>query len=244
MSIFSQLQSIIEKRGAAYIVLFDPDLKNDKIMESQIKLANDSDVDALFVGGSLMMDSNYNKRVQLIKELSELPIIFFPGGSGQLNSHYDAMLFMTMLSGRNPHYLIGEQVISAPIVNDLEIETIATGYILMDGGSKSTVEIISGTRSIPMNRIDVAVAHALAGQYLGMDLIYLEAGSGAKDTVSNNVIKEVSQKLEIPLIVGGGIRDANTAKEKVDAGASIIVTGNAIEKNSSLMSEIADSIHN
>ena len=156
----------------------------------------------------------------------------------------DAMLFMMMLSGRNPHYLIGEQVISAPIVNDLEIETIATGYILMDGGSKSTVEIISGTRSIPMNRIDVAVAHALAGQYLGMDLIYLEAGSGAKDTVSNNVIKEVSQKLEIPLIVGGGIRDANTAKEKVDAGASIIVTGNAIEKNSSLMSEIADSIHN
>ena len=244
MFILSKLQSIIEKRGAAYIVLFDPDLKNDKIMESQIKLANDSDVDALFVGGSLMMDSNYNKRVQLIKELSELPIIFFPGGSGQLNSYYDAMLFMMLLSGRNPHYLIGEQVISAPIVNDLEIETIATGYILMDGGSKSTVEIISGTRSIPMNRIDVAVAHALAGQYLGMDLIYLEAGSGAKNTVSNNVIKEVSQKLEIPLIVGGGIRDANTAKEKVDAGASIIVTGNAIEKNSSLMSEIADSIHN
>ena len=244
MSILSKLKMIIEKKGAAYVVLFDPDLKNDKIMESQIKAANDSGVDALFVGGSLMMDSNYNRRVQLIKELSELPIIFFPGSSGQLNSHYDAILFLAMLSGRNPHYLIGEQVISAPIIHDLEIETISTGYILMDGGIKSSVEIISGTRSIPMDRLDVAVAHALAGQYLGMDLIYLEAGSGAKNPVSNEVVKSVSQKLEIPLIVGGGIRDADAAKEKVDAGASIIVTGNAIEKNSSLMSEIADSVHN
>ena len=243
MSVFNYLQSVITDKGAAYIVLLDPDLKNESSIESHVVLANDSHVDALFVGGSLMMDSNCNERVRRIKELSDIPVIFFPGGVGQLNTHYDAMLYMSVISGRNPHYLIGEQVIAAPIVKDMDIETIATGYILMEGGAGSTVEFISGTRPIPMNRQDIAVAHALAGQYLGMNLIYLEAGSGAKAPVTNEVIKAVTNVLDIPVIVGGGIRDTETAKEKVKAGASIIVTGNVIEEQSDLMEKMADAVH-
>jgi len=244
MTVFSQLKSVIQQKGAAFVVLLDPDRKNEESIEVRVELANHAGVDALFVGGSLMMDGKCNERVRRIKEKSDVPVIFFPGGVGQLNSHYDAMLFMSVISGRNPHYLIGEQAIAAPMVKDIGMETIPTGYMLMDGGAGSTVEFMSGTRPIPMNRPDVAVAHALAGQYLGMDLIYLEAGSGAKEPVANDVIKAVTDALDIPVIVGGGIRNAKTAAEKVKSGASIIVTGTVIEENSNIMAEIADAVHN
>jgi putative glycerol-1-phosphate prenyltransferase len=244
MSVFSQLNSVIDEKGAVYVILIDPDRKNEDSLESRVETANKSGVDALFVGGSLMMDGKCNERVRRIKEASNVPVIFFPGGVGQLNSHYDAMLFMSVISGRNPHYLIGEQAIAAPMVKDIGIETIPTGYMLMDGGAGSTVEFMSGTRPIPMNRPDVAVAHALAGQYLGMKLIYLEAGSGAKEPVANEVVKAVTDALDIPVIVGGGIRSVETAAEKVNAGASIIVTGTVIEENSSIMKDIADAVHN
>jgi phosphoglycerol geranylgeranyltransferase len=243
MSVFSHLDSVIGKKGAAYVVLIDPDRKNEDSLESRVDSANQSGVDALFVGGSLMMDGKCTERVKQIKQASDIPVIFFPGGVGQLNSYYDAMLFMSVISGRNPHYLIGEQVIAAPMVKDLGIETIPTGYMLMDGGAGSTVEFMSGTRPIPMNRPDIAVAHALAGQYLGMKLIYLEAGSGAKESVSASVIEAVTHNLDIPVIVGGGIRNGQIASEKVKAGASIIVTGTVIEENSNLMSEITDAVH-
>ena len=243
MSVFSQLNSVIIERGAAYIVLIDPDRKNEDSISSRVELANNSGVDALFVGGSLIMDGNCTDRVKQIKEISNIPVIFFPGGVGQLNSHYDAMLFMSVISGRNPHYLIGEQVIAAPLVKVMGIETIPTGYILMDGGAGSTVEFVSGTRPIPMNRPDVAVAHALAGQYLGMNLIYLEAGSGAKEPVAPGVVKVVNDAVDVPLIVGGGIRSPETASETVKAGASIIVTGTIIEIHSNRMKELADAVH-
>ena len=190
-----------------------------------------------------MMDGNCTERVKQIKEVSNVPVIFFPGGVGQLNSYYDAMLFMSVISGRNPHYLIGEQVIAAPLVKVMGIETIPTGYILMDGGAGSTVEFVSGTRPIPMNRPDVAVAHALAGQYLGMNLIYLEAGSGAKEPVAPGVVEAVNDEVDVPLIVGGGIRSPETASETVKAGASIIVTGTIIEIHSNRMKELADAVH-
>ena len=243
MSVFSHLDSVIGKKGAAYVVLIDPDRKNEDSLESCVDSANQSGVDALFVGGSLMMDGKCTERVKQIKQASDIPVIFFPGGVGQLNSYYDAMLFMSVISGRNPQYLIGEQLIAAPMVKDLGIETIPTGYMLMDGGAGSTVEFMSGTRPIPMNRPDIAVAHALAGQYLGMKLIYLEAGSGAKESVSESVIEAVTHNLDIPVIVGGGIRNGQIASEKVKAGASIIVTGTVIEENSNLMSEITDAVH-
>ena len=243
MLVFSELKSIIAEKGSAYIVLIDPDRKNEDSLESRVELANRSNVDALFVGGSLMMDGKCNERVQRIKQSSDVPVIFFPGGVGQLNSHYDAMLFMSVISGRNPHYLIGEQVIAAPLVKDLNIETIATGYILVDGGSISTVEFMSGTRPIPNNRLDIIIAHALAAQYLGMKAIYLESGSGAKVPITADVVSALSETINIPIIVGGGIKSPGIASKLARAGASFIVTGTIIEKNINLMKEIADSVH-
>lgn len=243
MSVFLNLNQTIKQKGSAYVVLIDPDRKNINLFDQNVRVGNDSNVDAFFVGGSLMMDSESNNRVANIKEVSEIPLILFPGGVGQLSQHYDAMLFMSVISGRNSHYLIGEQVIAAPVVKDLGIETIATGYILLDGGACSTVEFMSGTRPIPINRTDLIIAHALAGQYLGMEVIYLESGSGAQSPVTKDVVTAVKEAINIPIIVGGGIKSPETASELVKAGASIIVTGTITEKDSSLMSEIADAVH-
>ena len=243
MPVYNYLEKVIDEKGAAYVVLIDPDRKNESSLEARVESANQNEVDSLFVGGSLMMDGKCNDRVRRIKEASTIPVVFFPGGVSQLNSHYDAMLFMSVISGRNPHYLIGEQTIAAPLVKDLGIETIPTGYMLLDGGAGSTVEFMSGTRPIPMNRSDIAVAHALAGQYLGMKLIYLEAGSGAKEPVSESLVRQVHEAVDVPLIVGGGIRTPEMAAERVKAGASIIVTGSVIEEDSTLTADFANAIH-
>jgi putative glycerol-1-phosphate prenyltransferase len=244
-SVFQYLLDVKSEKGAGYIVLIDPDKKNEKSLIKQVEAANHSGVDALFVGGSLMMDSNHNERVAQIKKHSEIPVIFFPGGVNQINNHYDAMLFMSLLSGRNPQYLIGEQVVAAPLVKDLGIEVIPTAYLLFDGGAHSTVEVISGTRPLPMNRPDIAIAHALAAEFMGKKLIYLEAGSGATEAISTDIIQSVASETNVPLIVGGGIKTPEAAHESVEAGASFIVTGTVLEKNgdNGLMNAFAYAIH-
>ena len=243
MSVLSTLNDCVEKKGAGFIVLIDPDKKNDKNIDKLVEKANQNGVDAIFVGGSIMMDGLYHKRVERIKSISEIPVILFPGGVNQINKHYDAMLFMSLLSGRNSHYLIGEQVIAAPIVKDYEIETIPTGYLLIDGGSPTSVEVVSGTNPLPSNRPDIIVSHALAAQFLGMELIYLEAGSGALNEVPEDVVKKVADEISIGLIVGGGIRTPEDANSIVNSGASFVVIGSAIEKSAELMKEFSSSIH-
>lgn len=243
MSVFDKLTKVVKDKGAGFIILIDPDRKNDKKLETLVENANRSGVDAIFVGGSLMMDGGYHDRVARIKDVAKIPVIFFPGSVGQINEYYDAMLFMSVISGRNPHYLIGEQVIAAPIVKDLALEAIPTGYMLLDGGSATTVEFMSGSLPIPLDRPDIAVAHALAGQYLGMKLLYLEAGSGAKYPVPIEIIKQVASETNVSLIVGGGIRTPKAAAERVKAGASFIVAGTAIEKSSELMAEFSAAVH-
>ena len=243
MSILSKLNDCVEKKGAGFIVLIDPDKKNDKNIDQLVEKSNQNGVDAIFVGGSIMMDGLYHKRVERIKSISEIPVILFPGGVNQINKHYDAMLFMSLLSGRNSHYLIGEQVIAAPIVKDYGIETIPTGYLLIDGGSPTSVEVISGTKPLPSNRPDIIVSHALAAQFLGMELIYLEAGSGALNEVPGDVVKKVADEINIGLIVGGGIRTPEDANSIVNSGASFVVIGSAIEKSAELMEEFSSSIH-
>ena len=243
MSVLSKLNDCVEKKGAGFIVLIDPDKKNDKNIDQLVEKAHQNGVDAIFVGGSIMMDGLYHKRVERIKSISEIPVILFPGGVNQINKHYDAMLFMSLLSGRNSHYLIGEQVIAAPIVKDYGIETIPTGYLLIDGGSPTSVEVVSGTKPLPSNRPDIIVSHALAAQFLGMELIYLEAGSGALNEVPGDVVKKVADEINIGLIVGGGIRTPEDANSIVNSGASFVVIGSAIEKSAELIEEFSSSIH-
>ena len=242
--IYQYLLDVIKNKGAGYFVLIDPDKKNHSNIEEVVQAANESDVDALLVGGSLMMDAGNHDRVAKIKKNAKMPVIFFPGGVTQLNGYYDAMFFMSILSGRNPHYLIGEQVIAAPIVKDIGIETIPMGYLLLDGGTTTTVEFMSGTKPIPSDRPDITVAHALAAQYLGKKFVYLEAGSGAKFPVSLETIEAVNNKIEIPLIVGGGIKTPYEAEKRVKSGASFIVTGTVTEKseNLSIMKDFSDAI--
>lgn len=244
--IYHYLLDVVKNKGAGYFVLIDPDQKNHSNIEDVVQAANESEVDALLVGGSLMMDSKNHDRVAQIKKIAEMPVIFFPGGVTQLNGYYDAMFFMSILSGRNPHYLIGEQAIAAPIVKDIGMETIPMGYLLLDGGTTTTVEFMSSTKPIPMDRPDITVAHALAAQYLGMKIVYLEAGSGAKIPVSVETIEAVRSQIEIPIIVGGGIKTPQDAEERVKAGASFIVTGTVTETsgNLSVMKEFSEAIHN
>ena len=243
--IYNYLLDVVSNKGAGYFVLIDPDQKNHLYIKDLVQTANKSEVDALLVGGSLMMDSKNHNRVAQIKKYAEMPVIFFPGGVTQLNGYYDAMFFMSILSGRNPHYLIGEQAIAAPIVKDIGIETIPMGYLLLDGGTTSTVEFMSSTKPIPMDRPDITIAHALAAQYLGMEIVYLEAGSGAKFPVSVETIEAVRNQIEIPIIVGGGIKTPTDAEERVKAGASFIVTGTVTEKseNLSVMKDFSEAIH-
>ena len=243
MSVFDSLIDIVKIRGACFVTLIDPDNKNEDLIASQVERANCSEVDAIFVGGSLMMDGKANDRVRTIKELSSVPVILFPGGVNQITPDYNAILFLSLLSGRNPHYLIGEQVISAPIIKDLGLEPIPTGYILLDGGTVTSVEFMSGTRPIPMEKKDIVASHALAGQYLGMKSIYLEAGSGAENHVAGDIVEYVSNFISIPIIVGGGISTPEIASNLVQAGASIVVIGTAVEKKSDRMFDFAKAIH-
>jgi phosphoglycerol geranylgeranyltransferase len=245
LSIYQSLIDRLAEQRANYLVLIDPDRKNDGLLEELVANVNASGADALLVGGSLIMDGNFEERVAKIKAMSKVPVILFPGSSNQLTNQADAVLFMSLLSGRNPQYLIGEQVQAAPVVKHLGLEVIPTGYLLMAGGSPTAVEFMSSTQPLPMNKPDIVLAHALAAQYLGMSLVYLEAGSGASQAVPENVISKVAEQVDIPLMVGGGIRTPDEAAEKVRAGARFIVTGTILEEDSSptVLHALADAVH-
>ncbi len=231
----------LTKSKHCYWVLLDPDDFSLKEASVVAKESQKCGVDALLVGGSLLYSNHFDKFVQALKKATSIPVIIFPGDATQLSGHADALLYLSLVSGRNPSNLIGEHVKAAPIIKQTGIEPIATAYMLVESGAVSSVEFMSNTRPLPRNKPELAAAHALAAQYMGMGLVYLEAGSGAINSVPAEMIKMVRQWVDIPIIVGGGIRDAVTAKEKIDAGADIIVTGNVLQKENGLaiMKEIA-----
>jgi len=239
--VFNAIQKQVSSGRSAYWVLLDPD---DFLPEKAADIAcqaEHSGADALLVGGSLIHTDHFDAFVKAIKKKSSLPVILFPGDSTQLSRHADAILFLSLISGRNPVNLIGEHVKAAPLIKQYGIEPISTAYMLVESGSVTSVEFMSNTRPLPRNKPMIAAAHALAAQYMGMSMVYLEAGSGAPQPVPDNMIKLVRSYVDIPIIVGGGIRDAKTAKAKLRAGADIIVTGNLLrQKNGhSVMKEIA-----
>ncbi len=215
-------------------VLIDPDNVDDKTLSERVQLLNRSESDYIFVGGSLLKKSIDNC-IEIIKDYTAKPVILFPGNCCHISEKADAILFLSLISGRNPEYLIGNHVIAAPLLYQTGLEIISTAYILIDGGKLSSVQYISNTTPIPADKSDIAIATALAGEMCGNKLIYLEAGSGALNPVPDNMINAVKEKISCPLIVGGGINDKNKITNKFKSGADIIVIGNAIEKNSEML---------
>lgn len=238
------LHEVLQKQKAGYLVLIDPEGCEVGKCAKLAREIERAGADAILLGGSLLT-TDMHPLAASIKQETSLPIILFPADSMHLTPHADAILYMSLISGRNPNYLIGEQVKAAPWIQRYDLEPIPTGYMLIDGGNRTTVEFMSGTIPIPRDKPDIAGPHALAAQYLGMQIVYLEAGSGANHPVSNLMISTVKRQIDIPLIVGGGIRTPEVAAEKVEAGADFIVTGNIIETNSSydLMKQFVDAVH-
>ena len=224
-------------------VLVDPDGMDLDQLPNLIKLAEKNNVDFIFLGGSTGTYQQVEECIIRIKQATTTPIILFPGNTSQLHPMADAVLYLSLISGRNPEYLIGKHVESVPFLKENNLEIAPTGYILIDGGNRSSVSYISQTEPMPPEHIDIIVNTALAGQYLGMQLIYLEAGSGALSHVPKEIVQRVRAELDIPLIVGGGIRTPHISQTLCQAGADLIVIGNILEKDSNLLTDLTISVH-
>ncbi len=239
MNVLSYLLKVREEKGAGFLVLIDPDKFNRDKIDEFIKASEVGKVDAFLVGGSLLGDDYLSEMISAFKKRTEIPVILFPGGTNQVSPNADAILYLSLISGRNPDFLIGKHVISAPLIKRYQLEAIPTGYMLVESGNTTTAEYISNTKPIPFRKYDIAVATALAGEYLGMKLIYLEAGSGAEYPIPAEMVKAVAENVSIPIIVGGGLRLPKSARNRVEAGASFIVVGNHFE-NPATWDEIRD----
>jgi len=243
---YLKLQEIINRRGAGFIMLLDPDGLSAEKLREMIPSAIENGVDLFFVGGTLLISQNFDEYVRIIKqEAGDTPVILFPGSIFQVSKYADAILYLSVISGRNPAYLIDHQVLAAPRVWQLQLESISCGYMLVESGQMTSAEFMSNSRPLPRNKPDLALAHALAAQYLGFKVVYLEAGSGAQLAVPEEMITAISKTISIPLIVGGGIKTPEIAAKKVDAGASFVVIGNHFENPENLknIKDFADAVH-
>ena len=239
-------QSLTDRKSQSkksFAVLIDPDKVNDNSVEELIQLSLAAKVDYFLVGGSLVISSYLDECVQIIKRSCNIPVILFPGSPSQVSKYADALLYLSLISGRNPELLIGQHVVSAPFVKKSGLEIMSTGYMVIDGGAPTTVSYISNASPLPSDKNEIAMCTAMAGEMLGMKLIYMDAGSGAKKAISESMIQKVASCIDVPLIVGGGITTAEKAYLNCKAGADVIVVGNAIEKDASLIKEIASAIH-
>lgn len=224
------------------VLLIDPDKQTPENLRRTIITAEKAKLDAIFLGGSLV-SSSIEDVVVIIKEFTSIPVILFPGSLLQITDKADAILLLSLISGRNPDFLIGNQVVAAPILHKSGLEIIPAGYMLVDCGTFSSVEYMSNTRPIPSEKDDIARATAMAGEMLGKKLIYLEGGSGAERTIRPAMIRSVKDVLNIPLIVGGGIRSCDDARKVCEAGADIIVVGTAAEDNPDVLNYLSEEVH-
>ena len=241
MSVYNRLSDTSKKK---FVVLIDPDKPTDEqiveIVEKSVKVG----VDFFFVGGSLLTTDSLDNCINLIKKHCDIPVLIFPGNSLQISKWCDGFLLLSLISGRNAEMLIGRHVISAPYLKLYGNEIIPTGYMLIDGGKQTSVSYMSNTTPIPHDKDDIAMCTALAGEMLGLKIIYMDAGSGALEPISADMIAKVKKTIEIPLIVGGGINTPEKAANAAKAGADIIVVGNALEKSIDKLQEFADAVHN
>lgn len=241
--IYSSLCERKQNGKKSFAVLIDPDKVDEEKLERLIRLSLTAKVDYFLVGGSLVISNYLDECVQFIKRNCAIPVLLFPGSSSQVSKYADALLYLSLISGRNPELLIGQHVVSAAAIKKSGLEIISTGYMVIDGGAPTTVSYISNATPLPADKNEIAMCTAMAGEMLGMKLIYMDAGSGAKVAISEAMISKVAQNIDVPLIVGGGIKDPEKAYLNCKAGADVIVVGNAIEKDESLITEIAAAVH-
>jgi len=231
------------KGGKQLAVLIDPDSISDEAMlVNTCKMSTAAGADLILVGGSLITNGFFERCISIIKEQTDIPVILFPGNIMQIDEHADSILFLSLISGRNPDMLIGKHVLAAPMLKKSQLEVIPTGYMLIDGGNITSVSYMSNTTPIPADKSSIAACTALAGEMLGLRTIYMDAGSCAKQPIPEKLIREVKQHISIPLFVGGGIRTPEAAKAAAQAGADIVVVGNAIEKDPSLIAKLVDAV--
>lgn len=237
-NIYQNILSSIEKSEKLLAVLIDPDKIENKSISSFIDKVNQSVANYIFVGGSTVHADDCDKVVSEIKKHTNLPIVLFPGDVSQITEKADALLFLSLISGRNPDYLIGKHVKSISKIIQTDLEVIPTGYILIENGKETSVQRVTGTQPMPRNHIQNMVDTAVAGEFLGMKLLYLEAGSGATEPITSDIITKVKKALNIPLIVGGGIKNKDQLKNAYQSGADLVVIGTAFEEDESFFEQI------
>ena len=237
-----QFNEAVLLKQKKFAILIDPDKATEQHLDKIIRLSNESVIDYFFVGGSILVNGALEKTIDYLKSKTKIPVIIFPGAQTQVYNKADAILLLSLISGRNPELLIGNHVQAAANLKNSKLEIMPTGYVLIDGGIETSVTYISNTRPIPANKTEIAVMTCIAGEMLGLKNIYLEAGSGAKFPVSETMIKEVRAQVNTPIIVDGGITSPEIAFKIAQAGADILVVGNAIEKESNLLIGISEAI--
>jgi phosphoglycerol geranylgeranyltransferase len=242
--VFDHMLKVRRDRGAGYVVLLDPDRYGLPELGGQAELISQF-ADLIFVGGSLCVRHDFDEAVRRIKKASRVPVVIFPGDATQVSSHADALLFLSLVSGRNADLLIGEHVKAAPRIKRYGLEVIPVAYMLVESAETTSVQFMSQSLAIPRGKPEIATAHALAGEYLGMRMVFLEGGSGAALHVPLDMIEAVRTGVSIPLIVGGGIKSPEEANSIARAGASFIVTGDVIERNGSvaMLREFTAAVH-
>lgn len=240
------LEMLKERRARqqkSFAILIDPDKVDKDSCMNLVKLSNQAKPDFFLIGGSLITSDKLEMVVNILKSNSDIPTILFPGSNVHVSQSADALLFLCLISGRNPEYLIGQHVVAAPMLKKSNLEIISTGYMLVNCGNQTTVSYISNTTPIPYEKPEIAAATAMAGEMLGMKVMYLDGGSGAQKPIGPHTISYVRKSVNTPIIVGGGIRSEAQAQTAFEAGADVIVIGNAIEENPDLLTRICECTH-
>lgn len=244
MNVYQHIQDSRKAGKKLFAILIDPDKQSKEELKQIVEKAKSAKADLFFVGGSLLTNDSLDSCLETLKSNSDIPVVLFPGNAMQVNDKADAILFLSLISGRNAEMLIGKQVITAPILKQSSLEVLPTGYMLIDSGKPTTVSYMSNTTPIPHEKNAVAACTAMAGEMLGLKCIFMDGGSGALTPISEKMIATVRQSIDTPLIIGGGISSGKKAAASCQAGADVIVVGNAIEKDENLIEEIANAIHN
>lgn len=222
-------------------VLLDPDKVNSEQLADQLSLYKNLGVNFIFIGGSLLVTDDFHETIKKVKSLTNIPVVLFPGNAMQVSKEADAILFLSLISGRNADLLIGQHVVSAPSIKKAEIECISTGYMLINCGNQTTAHYMSQTAPIPFDKPQVASCTAMAGEMLGLKMLYLDGGSGAQYPVSTQMIEAVKSNANIPLIVGGGLKSSEDIDSAFKAGADLVVVGTSIEKDEAVIEELFQS---